>query len=104
MKALNIVLGAVVLGAQAVLVTVPARAQAKVDVAKISCNEFLFDKIAPTKSIAVWLSGFYNGRQHNTVVDLGRMERDIDKVEDYCRLNLEMTVMDAAKNALGTNK
>ena len=81
-----------------------AQAQTKVDVAKISCNQFLFDKIAPSQSIAVWLSGYYNGVAHNTVIDMNRMEQNIDKVQDYCRLHLDMTVMDAAKNALDMNK
>jgi hypothetical protein len=42
--------------------------------------------------------------QRNTVVDMGRMERNIDKVEDFCRLNMEMMLMDATKKALGANK
>lgn len=104
MKALNSVLGAVVLGAQSVLAASAAGAQTKIDVAKILCNEFLFDKVAPTKSIAVWLSGYYAGMRHNTVIHLDQMDRNIDKVEDYCRLHLETTVMDAAEKALGGNK
>jgi acid stress chaperone HdeB len=94
----------IVLAAQVALVAFAAEAQTSVDVAKISCEQFLFDKIAPTKSIAVWLSGYYNGLKHNTVIDLDQMDSNIDKVEDYCRLNLSMTVMDAAKNALGLGK
>jgi acid stress chaperone HdeB len=94
----------IVLAAQVALVAFAAQAQTSVDVAKISCEQFLFDKIAPTKSIAVWLSGYYNGLKHNTVIDLDQMDSNIDKVEDYCRLNLSMTVMDAAKNALGLGK
>jgi hypothetical protein len=42
--------------------------------------------------------------QHNTVVDMSQMEHNIDKVEDFCRLNLEITVMDATKKALGVSK
>ena len=81
-----------------------AQAQSTVDVTKITCSQFLFDKIAPTKSIAVWLSGYYNGLQRNTVIDLDRMDKNIDKVEDYCRLHLETTLMDAAKAALDAGK
>ena len=60
--------------------------------------------LAPAKSIAVWLSGYYNGLQHNSVVDLGRMEQNIDKVQDFCRLNMDMKLMDAAKKALSASK
>jgi acid stress chaperone HdeB len=99
MKALNIVFGALVAMAASA-----AQAQSTVDVTKITCSQFLFDKIAPTKSIAVWLSGYYNGLQRNTVIDLNRMDQNIDKVEDYCRLHLETTLMDAAKAALDAGK
>jgi acid stress chaperone HdeB len=86
------------------LAAFPARAQTTIDVAKISCRQFIFDDIALSKSIAVWLSGYYSGTQHDTSVDMSQMEHNIDKVEDFCRLNLEMKVMDAAKKALGVGK
>jgi hypothetical protein len=78
----------------------PAPAQTTVDVAKITCRQFIFDEIALSKSIAVWLAGYYSGQQHDTVVDLSLMEKNIDKVQDFCRMNLDVTVMDAAKKAL----
>jgi acid stress chaperone HdeB len=86
------------------LTTLPAQAQTTVDVAKISCRQFISDDIALSKSIAVWLSGYYSGLQHNSVVDMGRMEQNIDKVQDFCRLNMDVMVMDAAKKALGLGK
>jgi hypothetical protein len=82
----------------------PAQAQTSVDVAKISCRQFIFDEIALSKSIAVWLAGYYSGQQHNTVVDMGRMQQNIDKVQDFCRLNLETPLMEATKKALGITK
>jgi len=75
-----------------------------VDVAKITCKQFLLDKVASTKSVAIWLSGYYNGKRGNTVIDLGDTEQKADKVQDYCRLNLDTTVMDAVKNTLGLDK
>jgi hypothetical protein len=81
-----------------------AQAQTTIDVAKISCRQFIFDDIALSKSIAIWLSGYSSGLQHNTVVDMGRMEQNIDKVQDFCRLNLDLPVMDAAKKALAGSK
>jgi hypothetical protein len=64
----------------------------------------LFDKIAPARSIAVWLTGYYNGTQHKTQIDLTKMDQDIDQVEDYCRLHLDTTVIEATKAALGVGK
>lgn len=81
----------------------PARAQVSVDVAKITCRQLLFDKvISPnTKSIALWLSGYYNAKRDNTVLDIGTLAKNTDKVEDYCRMNLDITVMIAVEKALG---
>jgi acid stress chaperone HdeB len=94
----------IVLVAQVAIIASAAQAQTSVDVTKISCSQFLFDKIAPTKSIAIWLAGYYNGLHNNTVIDLGEVDEDIDKIEDYCRLHLSMTVVEAVKQALSTGK
>ena len=83
---------------------VTAPAQVTVDVAKISCKQFLLDAVAPTKSVAMWLSGYYHGKHSNTVVDVGALQREADKVEDYCRLNLDMPLMNAVEAALGISK
>jgi acid stress chaperone HdeB len=99
MKITNIAVGVLL-----ALAAFPTRAQTTIDVTKISCRQFIFDDIALSKSIAIWLSGYYSGTQHNTLLDMSQMEHNIDKVQDFCRLHLEMTVMDAAKKALGDGK
>ncbi len=83
-----------------------ARAQVTVDVAKITCRQLFFDKlISPNeKSLALWLSGYYSAKRSNTVIDLGAMAKNVDKVEDYCRLNEDVTVMDAVTKALGPGR
>ena len=60
-----------------ILGTPAAQAQVSVDVAKITCRQLLFDKvISPnTKSLALWLSGYYNAKRNNTVLDIGRSRR-----------------------------
>jgi acid stress chaperone HdeB len=86
------------------LLPTTSQAQVTVDVAKITCKQFLLDTVAPTKSVAMWLSGYYHGKHGGTVVDFGALQREADKVEDYCRLNLDMTVMDAVEHALSVGK
>jgi hypothetical protein len=87
----------------AVLGASQARAQVTIDVAKITCRQLFFDKtISPNeKSLAIWLSGYYNAKRNNTVLDLGTLAKNVDKVEDYCRLNEDVSVMDAVTKALG---
>jgi acid stress chaperone HdeB len=89
----------------AVFVASAAQAQLSLDVSKITCRQLLFDKIiSPNeKSLALWLSGYFNAKRNNTVIDVGSLAKNTDKVEDYCRLNQDVTVMDAVTNALGSN-
>jgi len=83
-----------------------AHAQMILDVAKISCRQLLFDRVLSTKTrpIGLWLSGYYNGKRNNLVVDLGAFEKNVDTVLDYCRLNQEAMVIDAIEKALGPSK
>jgi acid stress chaperone HdeB len=78
----------------------PGHAQVTVDVAKLTCRQFLLDTVAPTKSVTMWLSGYYHGKHGGTVVDFAAMVREADKVGDYCRMHLDITVMDAVEAAL----
>ena len=97
----------VALGAWLALASVPAaQAQMSLDVAKITCRQLLFDRFISTKTkpLALWLSGYYNGKRGNTTIDIGAIEINRDKVEDYCRLNQDTTVMDAVERALGTGR
>jgi len=90
----------------AALLAPAAQAQMTVDVAKITCRQYIFDKNFSPKApmIANWLSGYFNGKNNNTIVDLGTMAKNKDKVEDYCRMNLDTTIIEAAKTALGLGK
>ena len=82
-----------------------AHAQVTLDVAKITCRQFLVGEVGrSTRSVAIWLSGYYNGKRGNTVLEAGSMQRNVDDLERYCRKNYEMPVMDAVKNALGAEK
>jgi acid stress chaperone HdeB len=81
-----------------------AHAQMTVDFTKITCKQFVISKFARPKSVAYWLSGYYNGKSGNTVIDIRGMEQNVHKLETYCRKNYDMAVMDAAKDVLGVGK
>jgi len=82
-----------------------AQAQVTVDVAKITCRQFLLGHVGgSTRSVANWLSGYYNGKRGNTVIEVASMQKNVRDLERYCRKNHEMPVMDAAKNVLGAEK
>ena len=79
------------------------QAQKTIDVAKITCRQYLSDRtISPwAPRIATWLSGYFNGIRKNTTIDVGLFRINRDKFQDYCRMNQDTTLIDAAKNVLG---
>jgi hypothetical protein len=93
------------LGALFALLEAPAaQAQVTVDLAKITCEQYLLDQITDRKTISLWVSGYFNGTRNNTIIDTSTMKKDADEVEKYCLSHGEMNLMDAVKNALGGKK
>jgi acid stress chaperone HdeB len=82
----------------------PARAQVTVDVSKITCEQYILFRVADPHDVAMWLSGYYNAKRNNTVLDTQEFRDHAQKVMDYCRLNLKTTVMDAAEKVLGIKR
>jgi hypothetical protein len=58
-------------------------------------------KQASVGPLPLVLHGFYSGRRNNTVVDVHALERIADKVEEYCRSNRDMPLMQAVESTLG---
>jgi acid stress chaperone HdeB len=81
------------------------QAQVTVDVSKITCEQLLMEKLAWTeRDVVLWLSGYYNGKRDNTIIDPNAITENQEKVNHYCYENRETTVMDAVKNVLGLDK
>ena len=52
------------------LVAVPVvQAQVTIDLSKITCEQYIGYKIINPDTIAMWLSGYYNGQRGNTLID-----------------------------------
>jgi HdeA/HdeB family len=74
-----------------------ARAQETIDVAKITCDQFLAGKVADSRSVTIWLSGYYNGTRNNTVLDVSALQSDSKDVMDYCITHPNVILMNAVK-------
>ena len=74
-----------------------ARAQVTIDVAKITCDQFVLYKVASPDTIAIWLHGFYSGKRGETVVEPQTLKENAKKLRDYCLANSDVTVMDAVE-------
>ena len=79
-----------VLGASTV-----ALAQMTIDVSKITCDQFLAGKVQDSRSVTVWLSGYYHGMHKNTVLDVNALQQESQAVMDYCISHPNVILMDA---------
>jgi acid stress chaperone HdeB len=76
-------------------------AQVTVDITKITCRQFLIGNIVPTKSMAIWFSGYYNGKRGATMIEMSAVEPDADKVQLYCGLHQDEMLMKAIEDVFG---
>jgi acid stress chaperone HdeB len=90
--------------AAALAATHPVQAQVTIDVAKISCEQFILFKVTDPQKIAIWLSGYYHGKRETTVVDTQTFAEFSDKTKDYCRANLNVPVMQAVDTLIAGKK
>jgi acid stress chaperone HdeB len=82
------------------------QAQSTIDASKITCDQFVHSKIGNPRTIAAWLSGFYNGKRDNRVVDLQTYEANLSKLEQFCyeEKNFRLPVMQAIEKVIGDGK
>ena len=81
------------------------QAQETLDLAKITCDQFVMEKLASTsRDVVLLLTGYYTGKRNNTVIEPQRIKEDVEKVNSYCFHHRDTMVMDAVKNVLGFDK
>jgi acid stress chaperone HdeB len=76
-------------------------AQVTVDITKITCRQYLIGNIVPTKSMAIWFSGYYSGKRGATMIEMSAVEPNADKVELYCGLHQDEMLMKAIEDVFG---
>ena len=105
-----------------VLAAVSARAQVSIDFSKITCDEYVHDKI-PTSDfisfpavgslkaramlsrwlIATWLSGYYHAKRNNWIIQTESFEDNVNKLNNYCydEKNFKVPIVEAIERVLG---
>jgi acid stress chaperone HdeB len=78
-----------------------AHAQVTVDITKITCRQYLIGNIVPTKTMAIWFNGYYNGKRGATMIDMSATEPNAVKVELYCGLHQDEMLIKAIEDVLG---
>jgi acid stress chaperone HdeB len=83
--------------------TASAQAQVIVDASKITCDQYVHAKITTPNLLAAWMSGYYNAKRNNKVIDLETLEDNVSKVQNYCydEKNFKVPIMTAIQRVLG---
>jgi len=79
--------------------SVPAVAQMKIDMNKITCKDLLGYNSADRTFVQYWMSGYYNAAANSDVLDFNRLEANTAKVLAYCKKNKSRTLPTAIKNS-----
>ncbi len=78
-----------------------ALTQVTIDVSKVTCDQFLAGKVADSRSVTVWLSGFYHGMHNDTHLDVNELQQNSQAVMDYCITHPSVILMDAVTTLFG---
>jgi acid stress chaperone HdeB len=91
MRRTLLVIAAASLGAA----TLPAAAQIKMDMNKITCQDMLGYNAADRTFLQYWMSGYYNAAANSDILDFKRLETNSAKVLAYCKKNKSMMLSGA---------
>jgi|ERR1700726_304388 acid stress chaperone HdeB len=79
----------------------PASAQV-IDLASVTCKDFLTHKKDAMVSIMMWLSGYYTKDDDPTVIDFDKVKARADKLADFCGKNPAVGLVPAAEPILAS--
>ena len=80
--------------------SLPAAAQIKMDMNKITCKDFLGYNSQDQVFVQYWMSGYYNAAANSDVVDLKRLQANTAKVMAYCKKNKSDTLPAAIQKSV----
>lgn len=92
-----------VASAAVLTVATAAQAQTMVDMSKITCEQLLRGT-GNSIDAAVWMSGYYNGRQHNTMLDLAQLQQNAQAVVAECTAKPDRPLMQAIEALIAAGK
>lgn len=79
-------------------------AQETIDVAKITCEQFLTGRVEDSRSVTMWLSGYYHGIHNMTLLDVSALQQNSQAVMEYCITHPTVILMDAVTLILDKQK
>jgi hypothetical protein len=80
------------------------QAQETIDVAKITCDQYLAGRVTDSRTLFVWLSGYYNGTRNDTVIDVSDLQKKAQTIMDDCLSHPDTILLEATKNNFSAKK
>jgi hypothetical protein len=81
-----------------------ALAQETLDVDKVTCEQFVSGELADSRSISIWLYGYYSGMRKNSVIDVLAVQEFEQSLIHFCLSNTNMPISEASNKILGAQK
>jgi acid stress chaperone HdeB len=83
-----------------------AHAQVTIDVSKITCDQFTAFAVADPRDIAIWLSGYYHGKNDNPILESQQFKANYEKLKSACfnPENRQLPVLQVIEKLFGKNK
>jgi len=76
-----------------------ARAQATVDMSRVTCAQYLAMPPTQAADFSAWMSGWFNQKNGYVFVDLNAYARNVANVKSWCASNSAQTVMAGLQHA-----
>jgi hypothetical protein len=74
-----------------------ARAQVMIDMAKVTCADYLAMPANQSRTFSAWMSGYFNQKSGYAWVDLNAYAKNIANVKQWCATYPNETVMTGLK-------
>lgn len=71
----------------------PVQAQVSIDMARITCAQYLAMSPVDSAMFSAWMSGWFNHKKGYVFVDLNAYARNVSNVKSWCARNPAQTVM-----------
>ena len=75
-----------------VLSSLPAAAQIRLDMNKITCGDYLSYSAESRNFIRFFMSGYYNAAANSSVLNYDRMQSNSERVMTYCKTHKSETL------------
>jgi hypothetical protein len=77
------------------------RAQVSIDMARVTCAQYVALSPADSAVFSAWMSGWFNQKTGHVFVDLNAYARNVASLKAWCASNPTQTVMAGLQRATG---